>query len=772
MNRGRSRRGVAMVLALLTTVVLVVLSMAFMGLSMGEARSSRAYGLEEVSRQAAAYGMEWAIAYMGNGSDSNNFKIWNDPAWPNPTGDPALNFGFYNVLNPTPFLHVSGCSFAVTSAATDPGLAAYLDPLLPAASRPQALADLRRIRLVSDAPGHPDLPFPIGTDLAFTANIVVEPLLLDRNQGRHDFRLVTTARVYSRLPDGGVASGAPLASRVVEARVKESSFDYAHFISNGRTWNPQGTGLDSLATVPDPNHEGRTVSLSDYVMIPRTYTETGPMRIDGQDTSLLTNPTTSQSMKNVVEASGNLRFQSGLAQGHLRFTHPLTINQASNLYQDPDVVDTSNPGLTGGFTPSAARVGVPDFRVEDMKAAAQLRPADHYKSGYFKVETSEIPGALGSTAAAPRGNDPTYGPFYSGTETRVIGGVSQQVLKPFDYRPRIPTVEITLNGDKVEVARRSTLTGQQVGPTQTIANSDLAMGLLYVEGGNAVVRTAREGESNTPYYQGRLSVGAGELAARNVASPTASASADTIYATAAREYYELLKNRWDNESKVRRIPVSEYADFPTPPYSVAQLRQALRDGEISTALPAGLANNQQLWPSPASEMHDGAPRFTVEREGNIVISDDVKAGKTAGNALGLFAQNFVLLNDTTPSNQITVDAVIMSKERSFSLDWDNSGFQNPTTWAAMMSTVDAAGNAMARTLNLHGSVVGEYIDVEGDALGRGYIKQNFEYDAALRTGNPPMMPRLNLSATSGGYRYMVIHFRDRGALSTDSSLGG
>ena len=64
----RRRRGVALILALLTTVILVTLSLAFMSLSLSEARTSRSYGYVETSVQAASYGLEYALTYMGRGT--------------------------------------------------------------------------------------------------------------------------------------------------------------------------------------------------------------------------------------------------------------------------------------------------------------------------------------------------------------------------------------------------------------------------------------------------------------------------------------------------------------------------------------------------------------------------------------------------------------------------------------------------------------------------------------------------------------------------------
>jgi hypothetical protein len=286
------------------------------------------------------------------------------------------------------------------------------------------------------------------------------------------------------------------------------------------------------------------------------------------------------------------------------------------------------------------------------------------------------------------------------------------------------------------------------------------MGILYVEGGNVVVKTDPNAK-----FKGRLSIVAGERPGRET---IATANDETIYAQAAREFFNYEKDRWNHDKQSGALPRPQ--DYATPPYTAAQLAQARAAGIISADLPPGLRSEQPLWPAPPVETNaQGQPtKFQLEREGNLVIADDVEYDSPTGNSLGLFAQNFVLLNDNTPSETLTIDAVLMSKERSVSLDWDNTGRQNEATWMAMMAT-RSPGNH--RKIRIRGSVIGEYIDVEGDAEGRGYAAQEFEYDLGLRNANPPFMPRPDLATLQGGFRYMILHYLDRGSSTTAGALG-
>lgn len=770
----RKRRGIALILALLTTVILVTLSLAFMSLSITEARTSRSYGFEETSIQAAGYGLEYALVYMGHGTTGVGGTIqrqtWDFMLWPNPGGNPNSAFGFYNVLRPQPAAApVSGVWVTVSDINTDPTLATFPISTSPNEERTpdQVRADLRRLRFVLPNSNQP-AALRLTPELAFTCDVVIEPVLVGRNQGRHDYKLTSTARIFTVTPDSLEVTGpqSPLATRVVEARVKESSFDYAHFIANGRTWNAQGIPLNTIPiAIPNPNNPGATISLADYVMIPRNYVENGPMRIDGQNRDLIGTPGVTPNFSQVLANSGNLRFQQGANDGGVVFTHKLTINQAANEYNESGLDDTTMGGFSGGFNPLANRVGIPDFRREDMIRAAQFRVEDTDRSGFYEVRTSDIPGALGNTPSAPlpRGTDPDLGPFYD-LESLTTGpnGEPIKVGKDIDFRPRVPNIEVNLNGNQITVTRRDTLTNQVIGAPETFSQENLKMGILYVEGGNVVVKTDPNGK-----FQGRLSIVAGERPGRETIT---TANNETIYAQAAREFFNYEKARWDHDK--RTLGALDPSQYFTPPYTAAQLNQALQQGAITTPLPPGVTPNQPLWPAPpASVDPQGNVKYDVEREGNLIIADDVVYDGNVGNSLGLFAQNFVLLNDNTPSDTLTIDAVMMSKERSVSLDWDNTGRQDPAAWAAMMRTTDENGNPMRRKVRIRGSVIGEYIDVEGDAEGRGYNDQEFTYDPSLRNASPPFMPRPLLHELPGGFRYMILHYLDRGSLNTAGALG-
>ncbi len=762
----RRRKGVALILALLTTVILVTLSLAFMSLSLSEARTSRSYGYEETSVQAASYGLEYALTYMGRGTVPGQQQVWERRLWPNPGGSPSMAFGFYNVLRtqatpitvgqsipPAPGQNIG---VVVLDIVQDPSLEAFVPSTLSNQDKVQLRQDLRRIR-ICDQQLNPRL-FPLNSDLAFTCDVVVEPILLSRGQGRHDYRLISTARVYTLVNGASVNVNAPVATRVVEARVKESSFDYAHFIANGRTWNVNGY-------TPGTTPKTDTTDLADYVVIPKDYVEQGPMRVDGQDVA--GSPVGSVE-RHVKEQAGNLRFLANSAQNGPKFSHKLTINQPANVYPD-DVTDATMGGFTAGFVPRSSRVGIPDFRQDDMKLAAKFVVDNDDQSGLIEIPTSSIPGARGSTLAAPKSSDPTN-PFYDGTDVVTDSeGNTRTVNKPFDFRPRVPNIEVVLNKDQIQIQTRSTLDGS-ITNSRTIRQDQLQSGLLYVQGGNVVVKT-----DPTNKFQGKLSIVATEDPNRDGFIPNDS----SVYSDAARGYFTALKNEWDQTVLNTGLKPADVARYPTPPYTVAQLNagRARFGASVVPPVESEMPSGQLLWPAPPVERDASGNkvRYATEREGNIVIADDVKYNDKSGNQLGLFAQNFVLLNDNTPKDpvtqeeKLTIDAVLVSKERTVSLDWDNTGRQPIEGWKELMAP--RAANQPQRKIAINGSVISEYIDVEGDQLGRGYKNQEFKYDLSLRNASPPFMPRPDLAELPGGFRFMILHYLDRGSLSTAGILG-
>ncbi len=389
----KSRRAVALILALFTTVILSLLSIAFVALSRSEARNSASAAHEKLALESANYALELAINYMGQGKLSLTENTWQRVPHPS-------NFRFVNVL-------------AVTS-----GARTYLDRKIVVELPDNAtkarygggdtfVQDNMRVFRMVDGTGTNTLPLPTGTQ-AFTSRVVAIPVTTFSDD--NSYRLFASAKVFSDTLSAASDQN-PLASREIEAQLTpESVFSYLHFIENARGLVAPGRAQFDPNTF---NQNGQVVvDPSNFAVIPAEYVEDGPMRVDGHDPSFATS--NDPGKVKWLANSGNLNFSSDAQPadqgGKVFFREKLTINRSANDYQNTDIDDTNSGYFQGGFNTSNPHLGLPELDMDTMRRGAKYTDTARGKSAaFFEVKTSEIPGAKGSGVAAPRNSgDPFY----------------------------------------------------------------------------------------------------------------------------------------------------------------------------------------------------------------------------------------------------------------------------------------------------------------------------------------------------------------------------
>lgn len=804
----RRRRGIALILALFTTAILIILSVSFLVLAMGESRNSRTASYEAAAVQAANFGIGFTINYMGRGgvvpsqpgAVGTGTTIWRTAA---PQASPALPDALINVLRENVGLVHPG------SPTVQVGYPVHVTTI-PGQTGIQAERN-RRVSIANATTGVRAL-IPLGRDLQFSVFVDVVPIL---NRGVISYQLSATSEVFP-LPQNG---SPPLARRRIEARVLEESVgSYLHFVSNARSTNVQGQTSGEMDNGFNVNNSPgniifqRSNILATNVVIPPDYVENGPMRVDGQINSGLNTTNT------FANASGHLAFGPGTSDpAHKpKFQEPLSINRLSNLYQDGGLDDTTAGFFSGGLNIGTTTLGLPDFEKSKatMRQVSQIRTQTGSESGLIEFPTSSLMGTgpvppqyQPVTRFAPTNPPPDEiayagNPYVERMEVRNINGQDVKVPVAPDYRPRFPNVELNFQNDQVTITNVSTLDGSQLSPPKTFNLKQFERGVLFVEGGNAVIT----GGTNVT---GQLTVVATERADNPTAVPpvfgrerpnatvvdaavpkmvngqavpsgqtylgnfnsaynsTAAVSNETIYAQAAREFDDWNRARADQISRMAGISNDErrllYNDVVPPPYSIAQLTQARAQGRIpaSTPIPGG-DPARRLFPPPSTRLSPKA-----EREGNIIMAGDFNYNKQdRSTSIGFLAQNFVLLNDRTPldnEKKLTLNGVLMSGERSMQLDWDNTGRQDRNAHAQLIAS------GYNGTLNLKGSIVGEHIDVDGDYDKRGYFTQNFEHDRQLLQQRPPYFPRWDFERLTGPFRFSITHYVDRGTLTTENA---
>lgn len=737
-----------LVLALFVTFLLATLSLAFVTLMMEDSRGSRSSSWQVMAAESAEWGIETALSYMGRGG---NWQAAFDPA----------RLLFYDLLNPA---QPNGQLHLEASLGGGGGV----QVLVEAGSGAQSA--LRTLRLRDSSLPEPAV-LALGDGLLAVVSVEVLPVdapVSSYGPGQApQYTLTSLAELY-RSDD----LSRTVAVSQLEARVRPEVATTALFqVQNLRSWDVQGGGVGNTA-------------LADRILIPADYTSAGSVRVTGVDPTDPNAPWAAQ--------AGNVKFQDP-SSNQMVFKGQLSVSELNNLDASGNPVTGTNPtNFPGGVVFGSDFVPLPNqqrFLNRDRDGDGVLGNGGLPTGGDLGGVDQEW-GALAVASLDQTGPDTAHGPLVSGyyhvgkdlisdahnLHPRLPNPSSPIPLDKQDYRPPVPEVEVVLkSGGFLEVnvweanfgdggissesgnlnLQATQQSGIASGPLgQDIHVSQLKNGVLYVEGGQVVVRSEVT-PGGAAEFEGRLQIVAAEDGVR--ANPSASPS-QAIYHEAAAE---LMAHYTQGLSLPSNHP--DYvapSDFKAPPYTADELQQALAQGHISQA--SGLASvpgNAPFWPPPPS---------TVEREGNLVIAGDILKRDGASSVLGLTAENFLLINDRTvhqkgTPNEIKVEAVLTSFEHSLQLDWDNTSNNRVQAGGAPIYN-RVMGNGFNGKIVMKGSMLAPYSDVEGDLRGRGYPRQEFVHDPDLARWAPPFQPRTLLSDYSNDQitiGWTILDFKDR-----------
>lgn len=643
--KGR-RRGIALVFAMFTTVVLITMSATVVALAIRHGQTGTSTNHAESALHAANWGIEATLNYMGTGANWEYNQNITEP----------VKESFH--VKPQ---HKQALGGAVTVRVTK------LNEIPPDVVG-GAVGDVRQIEFYDAANTAPYKVIVDGNQMAKVTVKMTEIRIT--NQPSH-YHIVSTAEIQT-------PTGSPLATRVVETRVREqSALDFMHFIQNAKAWDVSGVNPGDAKA-------------KSIVGMPEGYEEKGKIRVDGGGS--------------VADTAGTLKFygRGDTDATRWKFDGEATIAGSKDSVEfatagaDKDL----NKIFGGGLKASAQSLGLPQ------------------KNGYgAHARNKAVTGASANNKFAAKftigGNSSNIGTSTDGT-----GVPDVAVPAGNDARPSFAKIEVTLDGNNVTIRKVNGSSSKQLytGPASGINN-----GVIAVEGGNVEVK-----QGANP-WTGRLTINADDVADRATPEDGSTKSyplgGNSIYADSARAYFE------DNP-------------HVKPPYTARQI----------TGNPQA-DNSKKFWPPPAAE---------VEREGNVQITSDLTygAGGSEAPSLGLISQNFVLLNDKQGDNNLRVDAVLMSLEHSVQFDWDNQA-GNPNHDKLMVEGVQ-------RSFELNGSIIGGFLDVEGDSKKRGYYKQKFAHDDNLRFQLPPAFPRWDkTTSTASGiaWNWVIMNYVDKGTLN-------
>lgn len=745
-----------MVMALFVTFLLATLSLAFVTLMMEDSRGSQSSALQVMASEASEWGVETALSYMGRGGN------WQ------PAFDPD-RLVFFDLLNPG---QPNGAEHLKAVAGAAGGINVTVT------TSDDEESSLRTLTLSDPAlPNGASLRIDDATLARVTVEVrpVVVPLASYGPGQAPQYLLSSRSELYREGDER------PVAISQLEAQVRPEVETTALFqVQNLRSWDVQGGGVGNPST-------------ADKIVIPPNYRSAGSVRVTGTDPKDTNAPWQGQ--------AGNLRFQDPNSEDMV-FEGQLSVSQLSNLDNSGNNVSGSNPtNFPGGVVFGSDFLPLP--------STERFLSNDLNKDGIIGDGSPPSPSDLGpsseygllAAAAMERGNGETeYGEQVSGyyrVGKELVVEAHQRhpkapdlgsgvPLSSQDLTPAIPEVSVTLkpggfievnvwetnHGDGGATSTQGNLNsvataelGEVGGPLgQTFHVNQLKNGILYVEGGQVVVKSELSG-GEAAEFEGRLQIVAAEDSVRRgqikrgnavQTYPNAGAS---LYHPAVTEYLQSQEQRLNLPSDHPNY--LSPSEIKIPPYSASQLRDAYQSGQITTPVDdlATVNDFSPYWAPPLAGR---------ETEGNLVIAGDIRKKKGTNSIVGLTAENFLFLNDRTigqksKPNELLVEAVLTSFEHSLQFDWDNSG-KNRVTLGSGTAYKTANSPGFNGKIIIQGSMLAPFSDVEGDGKGRGYPRQEFRHDSELARWSPPFQPRTLLSEYPNeqiSIAWSIISYKDR-----------
>lgn len=696
----KKQKGVALIFALFTIAILFSISTTVVALSMHHRQDSQVMSYNDAALQAANWGLEAAINYMGQ--PGRKFKVANTfqdtgTQWEyNSFG--GNNYDSYRLSsqNAGGNATVAGGAIGVSVQELRPedlkkfGLN-YKEGSVPASG--ESVSDSNRdtwrsgdsvlIRFQKGSGGLYPLMYPggfrgQGEEMAYGVVEVVCTEIRTLNQpstyelmavanvmqcasGTGDARLPYAANNKEFLVEVPSEKGV-LASRIVTANVRQMmASDFMHFIQNGRSWDATGVNLWTNTTAQD------------RVFIPEGYRESGRLRVDGYDAK---DDPENNPLKAYLGDGINGRNGKRL-DGSLAFLY--TGNDLeTDRYAFPGDVTTMRPAAEFERKKIGANNEPDVLRGETAMFSGQLRDATpslglpEAKDYFSKINNDKVGtkwkfevGKGGESVETVRWNQ-------SGTK-----GVCPDVAQAMAYRedgegnwekygsatPTFATIRIEICGNEARAIKYNaamTDDRQLLGTSQSSSNGGDQGSNSSSDLNPDYVQPLTDWTNIGEIKNNVISVTGGNVEVVNVRSKVESASG------LCEEYVDADSKSGNNfmqgeltivanvdSSRDQALQSIQQDKNATPTdggiYKV-RAREFWEENPYVNIPPFsarelgisgdGNPNEKKYWPSPA--------KSSIEREGNVIIGSDIRqnaTGASGGQALGIVAKNFIYLND-------------------------------------------------------------------------------------------------------------------------------
>lgn len=752
-RRFKARRGVALIIAMYTTIILASLGTLFIADMISKSRTLGSYSDSKLALNMANSGVTFAMHYLGDFNDKQNgsSNIWSDS---------------FTISSVNMFKAFSGRRFRLTNT----GINSYR----------LTLDNADRIDISADRRGSFQVDINVKTRLSPDTNDFYSVDYME---------FTSTGTVFN-------GNGTQLiAQRQVITRARRTVNLATNFYQNWRAWELPGA--------PPPNSNDGT---SDNAGPGDDFILNGPMYSAGNSpyANRASGNDTSGSIK-IVNSDGitgnNAKF---LGSGFLASTTPFPKQQDRDAFVGP----TPATGVTNSNgTNIPLPTGKPFGTTNETEATAPKTMLDLYNKA-----AATISGKSNAVFVVPSNNAGEV----KGDGTDTTGYMVEKFKDTaIHHKPGFAVTEIQFNLDSsgnpsVLVSQKGYYSGKTIS-TATFNPNKIANGVIYVHGGTVQVRN---GISNTAGLRGApLTIVADQgeafynssgtnvtpAALQNATRYNSSSNGPQTFSGGGTYVNGAYITTTVRDTNPKTIFISQ-ADYES---------QKATQGLDTTYTGPIQVNGKWWWKAPDAldaskqdNLSTSLEQFAVS-EGNLSITGDTTySGGDKGAGLGLIARNYLIVADTdaykkntTDCNgdgkidnldrQITVQATMLSTNHS--LQWEGSTALNSQvpadsyinnlyydkTGAPIQKTpVDTLLAGKQWSLNLQGTVFAPFIDVDGDVSGNGYIKQQFAGDPNAVINLPPNFPRWtfeqlrNMNRSIPSILYQVINYTDRGALKS------
>lgn len=761
-SKKKKQKGVALIAALFTVAIVLILSISFLGMAFKESRAAAAENESTLALQVANTGAELMFNYM---SVSDNWEY-------------TSNAQFLNVLK----------AFPSTPNRLKQNTLASGEQFNFVIQRNWVNNSFFNYNVSITPHRH------IGAGNAYLGVNHIELRQAIFNVGQPPgFIMISTGSIHRRNADGSMAA-TPIATRRLQFKFRpKSASDNLLFTQNYRGWMMAGS------FVAPPNSVEGT---NDCVGIPSNFIANGPVTIDGNSAF-------------ATETAGNIKFFN---TDGVQFYGPVSISQDDNVFPPGTSQEAKDAVFAGGIKTGQASIGLPErdsFMTYDYNGNGSISGTERgtavqlaldntgrnendqpfVKAFYSLGDNQGFPTPAGIIGHSRCTDPQSLNNWYEYPNNANPNNYYEQMHRtiPADIefdgdminsKPGLASwnVEFFPNGT-VTLKKKTAYTKQETTILNRVSVDRFKNGILYLEGGNVNVKGT---------FKGQLSIVSAEAPLREAHSytvKTADGRNIVQYSTETRnqQVYPNNPEYW-TPGKIVGAEITEvvprYSNSSNyVPYNDSRLPERVNANgeptEFFDRIPPYKIGGKWVWPSETSINNHIVNTPTTDgdiiglysdqaREGNIIITDNIEYADGSNNALGLIAKNFILLpidSGKGPNPQLTVNAVLMSFDKSVQYD-------DTLLTGSLLSGYDDQRHEpnLSGSYNFLGSYIGAFADVEARYdINAGFMDQTLMFDTNLKNTLPPNFPKWDVVRMSNEavINFVVLSYQDLGSIRTN-----